>query len=39
VGWFLPLFGLSLLAVLLVDILVGAVKRRTANTTTTEKVN
>jgi uncharacterized iron-regulated membrane protein len=39
VGWFLPLFGLSLLAFLLVDILVGAVKRRTAKTTTTEKVN
>jgi uncharacterized iron-regulated membrane protein len=39
VGWFLPLFGLSLLALLLVDMTIGAVKRRTANTTTTEKVN
>lgn len=29
VGWFLPLFGLSLLAFLVADVLVGAVKKRT----------
>ena len=29
VGWFLPLFGISLLAFLVVDCLVGAVKQRT----------
>jgi uncharacterized iron-regulated membrane protein len=39
VGWFLPLFGLSLLAFLLVDITVGAVKRRTVSTPTTGKTN
>jgi uncharacterized iron-regulated membrane protein len=30
VGWFLPLFGLSLAAFLLVDLVIGAVKKRTA---------
>ncbi|CAN5444566.1 PepSY domain-containing protein [soil metagenome] len=30
VGWFLPLFGLSLAAFLVVDVVVGAVKRRRA---------
>lgn len=39
VGWFLPLFGLSLLAFLLVDITVGAVKGRTVNTPRTGKTN
>ncbi len=38
-GWFLPLFGLSLFAFLLVDITVGAVKRRTASTPITGKTN
>ena len=39
VGWFLPLFGLSLLAFLLVDITVGAIKRRTVSTPITGKTN
>ena len=39
VGWFLPLFGLSLLAFLFVDITVGAVKRRTVSTPITGKTN
>jgi len=39
VGWCLPLFGLSLLAFLLVDMTVGAVKRRTAITPVTGKTN
>ena len=39
VGWFLPLFGLSLLAFLLVDITVGAVKRRTVRTPITGETN
>ena len=34
VGWFLPLFGLSLLAFLLIDPTIAALKRRTTNTAT-----
>ncbi|MGV0804082.1 PepSY domain-containing protein, partial [Mycolicibacterium elephantis] len=29
-GWFLPLFGLSLAAFVVVDLLIGAVKQRRA---------
>jgi hypothetical protein len=36
---FLPLFGLSLLTFLLVDITVGAVKRRSVGTPITGKTN
>jgi uncharacterized iron-regulated membrane protein len=34
VGWFLPLFGLSLLAFLVVDVVIALIKRRKTNPNT-----
>jgi uncharacterized iron-regulated membrane protein len=36
VGWFVPLFGIPLVAFLLIDVIVGAVRGRRANRPTPE---